>query len=131
MDYVVHHRFKSRALCGNVNIPYGTVVEDRNGVLCHGDKPLCVARSQNGKEHFARNDDGNGLERGKITHWIAFEALRTGAKHAEERRKLVCKEYERFLRPECDGIIFTDEFFHADIAELRDMQKKILSTIQS
>lgn len=125
MRYISHHRFKTRALCGAVNLPYGTEVECREGMLYHDGKPLCAARSQNGKEHFARNDDGHGRERGKLTHWIAFEALRAGAKHAEARRELVCREYARFLRPECDTILFTDEFFAADIETLREMKTRL------
>ena len=70
MDYICFNRFKQNALCGKVNIPYGTKLDEANKVISLCGNPICYTRSQNADEYFARNDDGKGLERGKLTSEI-------------------------------------------------------------
>lgn len=123
MNYIIHTRFKGISLCGLVNLPHGTRCDCSDGILYYADKPLCAVTSQNAKEHFARDDDGHGLERGQLTHWIAFKAL--VGPNMEKRRELVCTEYARFLRKDCDYILFNDRFFAADIEVLREMKKRL------
>ena len=67
MKYITHHRFKSKALCGEVlNLPYGTELTLKDDTLFTlGGKAVCCVTSENAKMYFARNDDKDGLERGK------------------------------------------------------------------
>ena len=68
--YVVTMRYKKLAQCGNVNLPYGTEcsVVDRH-ITC--DKgTICYVASQDAFDYFSQNDDGNGLERGRLTQTI-------------------------------------------------------------
>ena len=67
MDYICFNRFKQNALCGEVNIPYGTKLDEINNVIIYCGNPICYIKSQNAYDYFARNDDGKGLERGKLT----------------------------------------------------------------
>ena len=64
MKYVVHRRFKDKAICGEVNLPAMTMCEEANGYIFHGDKLLCVVTSENAHQFFARDDDGAGMLRG-------------------------------------------------------------------
>ena len=57
MKYVVHRRFKDKAICGEVNLPAMTMCEEANGYIFHGDKLLCVVTSENAHQFFARDDD--------------------------------------------------------------------------
>lgn len=66
MKYVVHRRFKDKAICGEVNLPAMTICEETNGYIFHGDKLLCVVTSENAHQFFARDDDGAGMLRGKL-----------------------------------------------------------------
>ena len=70
MKYVVHRRFKDKAICGEVNLPAMTVCEENGGYIFHGDKLLCVVTSENAHQFFARDDDGAGMLRGKLTQAI-------------------------------------------------------------
>ena len=74
MKYVVHRRFKDKAICGEVNLPAMTMCEEANGYIFHGDKLLCVVTSENAHQFFARDDDGAGMLRGKLTQAIQKDA---------------------------------------------------------
>ena len=86
MKYITHNRFKKLAACGEaVNIPYGTEMETAGDfIITTEGKPICYATSEAAKMHFARNDDGQGLERGKLTWAIAYsQRVRPGQRGAE------------------------------------------------
>ena len=72
MQYITIKRYKGNGIGDHFNLPYGTPIEEKGGVLYHDNKPICVARSLNGKQHFAINEDGQGLKRGELTHFIAY-----------------------------------------------------------
>ena len=55
MIYVCYKRFKGRAICGEVNIPYGEKLDEKSGTLYWRDKPVCMVTSENGWEHFHPN----------------------------------------------------------------------------
>lgn len=52
MDYITYKRFKGKSLSGEVNIPFGTVLQERYGFLYLGEKPVCCVTSENGWNHF-------------------------------------------------------------------------------
>lgn len=71
MQYITIKCYKRQAIGGYLNLPYGTPVEKHDdGLLYYDNKPICVGRSYASHEYFARNDDGNGKERGKLSHEI-------------------------------------------------------------
>ena len=71
MQYITIKRFKRRGIGGQFNIPYGTPLElHDDGKLYYKDLPVCVAKSAASHEHFARDNDGDGRERGKLSHAI-------------------------------------------------------------
>ena len=57
MDYITYKRFKGKSISGEVNIPYGTILQERGGFLYLGEKPICCVTSENGWEHFRPNTD--------------------------------------------------------------------------
>lgn len=70
MQYITIKRYKRNGIGGYFNLPWNTPVEERNGMLYHDNRPICVARSFSSHEHFAIDDDGQGQERGKLSHGI-------------------------------------------------------------
>jgi ABC-type Na+ transport system ATPase subunit NatA len=72
MQYITTKRYKGNGIGNHFNLPYATPIEEKDGVLYHDNKPICVARSLNGKKHFASNEDGQGLKRGELTYFIAY-----------------------------------------------------------
>lgn len=56
MEYITYRRFQGRGLGGRMNLAYGTLVEERGGVLFTQDgRPICAVASENGWSHFRPN----------------------------------------------------------------------------
>ena len=70
MKYIVHRRFKKEVICGNVNIPAMTEVESVDGCIIYNGKIVCFDTSEDAHQFFARNDDGSGMLRGRLTQSI-------------------------------------------------------------
>lgn len=128
MRYVVHHRFKGLGACGKqMNIPYGTVLKLKDGFISTEDgRLICTPVSENAHRHFSRDDDGNGLERGRITYAVAFKARNNGrgARFTDREREILSTKWAQFLRP-LDVILFNHYFFEAQIDELRKLAKDL------
>lgn len=110
-------------------MPYGTVCELNGELIYKERKPLVVATSENAHQYFARNDDGRGLERGKLTQQIILELrIRKG-----ETKEDWCKRWEpiwndpslyRFKMAEhADHWLWNHAFFNAEIEELKYILK--------
>jgi hypothetical protein len=121
MDYIVTKRAKFNSISGPVNLPFGTAIQEEDGVLYFEGNPLCVSSSQNAYDHFARNDDGFGLERGKLTAHIIKTLSKRDKKHQERWDKvwddILCQKYKR---PEhADYWLWSHLFYNAPIEDLR------------
>jgi len=137
MEYIVHHRFKLEAACGEkLNLPYGTKISEEDGWLTTDDgKLICYSGSENAKQYFANNCDGNGLERGKLTYAIAYGKRKNmpvmsngepyGFRFTEDERKMLERDYSHWLRQDVDTILFNDNFFNAGVDELQKLVDKL------
>lgn len=129
MQYVIHRRFRAQAICVPVNLPYGTLCESNGNMIFWQGKPICLTTSQNAKEYFAVNDDGYGLERGAITHRIAFEQFGLREQHSPDYRERWAfvwanESLRQYKRADMDDYwLWNDAFFHAPIEELRRVGK--------
>ncbi len=129
MTYITHHRFKELALCGSqLNLPYGTELQTAGPILLTQDgKAVCYNTSENAKLHFARNDDGRGLERGALTYAIAYssrERVSAGGRKqrfTDEEIQLLLRDWKHFLRQDADAILFNEDFFAAKVDELQKL----------
>ncbi len=127
MNYVVHKRFKGKAFCGDVNIPAATLLENIDGIIAYENKPLCFDRSENAHQFFARNDDGNGMLRGRLTQAIQKQLAKRD-KHYQERWDKVwddpaCQPYKRTDFK--DYWLWNHEFFNAEIDVLRHIARLV------
>ena len=120
MEYVVHKRFKTKAICGNVNIPAKTTCAERGGVIYYGEKPLCVISSDNAYKYFARNDDGRGLERGRLTRAITSTLEKRDEQYQERWDRVwndpACRQFKR--KNDDDYWLWNLAFFNAEIFSL-------------
>lgn len=129
MDYICFNRFKQNALCGKVNIPYGTKLDETNNIISYSGNPICYTKSQNAYDYFARNDDGKGLERGKLTaEIIKLLNNRKDGKYQDRWDRiwgdLSLLKYKRPEHP--DYWLWNFDFFNASIEELDRIKSMIL-----
>ena len=99
MEYIIFKDFIANAICGEVNLPKGTICTEKNGMLYHKEKPLCLKASQRAFDYFARNHDGKGLIRGELIFTIK-DTLAINDEHHYERwyrvwNSPICKQFNR------------------------------------
>ena len=127
MKYIVHKRFHSTAICGEVNIPAMTECESNGVFITLDGKPLCCTTCENAHQFFAINDDGNGMERGKLTQEIQKTLAKNDAQHQERWDKVwddpICRPYKRSDYD--DYWLWNHEFFNADINDLRHIARLV------
>lgn len=120
MKYIVHKRFDDKAICGDVNIPAMTDCSEQNGIIYCNGKPICYTLSQNARQYFARNDDGNGLKRGRLTQSIQKMLAKRDDKYQTRWDKiwddLRCQKYKR--KEYKDYWLWNHDFFNAEIDDL-------------
>ena len=125
---IVFRRFKELGICGDVNIPYGTELIIDNGFVTFPDgRKITKVHSQNYIQHFALNDDGQGLLRGKLTYAIAFSPRERKHKNgyvfrfSEDENDMIRREWGKYLMPYDDTILFNDNFYDAPIEDLKKL----------
>ena len=124
MEYIVHKRLKENVICGDVNLKRGTVLFPNGQFICYEGKPVCAKTSEIAHKYIARNDDGKGLERGKLTNLLAYSSEnKYGSRFNDSQRSILVNKYSRFLKEECDYILFNQKFFDASIEELEEIKK--------
>lgn len=119
--YITRKRAKFNSACGPVNIPYGTPLEVEGDFLCLDGKPLCYPESQTALDFFSQNDDGNGLQRGKLVGAILSRLDKRDKDHQSRWDKIwadaLCKKYKRPDHEE--RWIWNPGFFNAPVMDLR------------
>ena len=127
IPYIVRRRARFLSICGPVNLPYGTEVSSDGAFLTVNGEKLCSITSQNAYDFFSRNDDGHGLERGKLVHDIRRTLERRDAKHQARWDKLWADEVANRLRRKDspDFWIWSFDFYNADIPDLKHIANLI------
>ena len=125
MEYIVHHRLKGISICGAVNLPYGTQLQSRGKFLLCDKGTVCAIDSEQGHKYIARNDDGMGLRRGKLTYQISYSQIGKGQRFSPAQISILTTKYSRFLRDDCDFILFNNRFYAAEIDDLEQIAKDL------
>lgn len=127
IPYIVRRRAQFLSICGPVNLPYGTEVSSDGAFLTVNGEKLCSITSQNAYDFFSRNDDGHGLERGKLVHDIRSTLERRDAKHQARWDKLWADAGANRLRraDHKDFWVWNHNFYNADISELKNIANLI------
>ena len=121
IPYIVSRRARFLSICGPVNLPYGTEVSSDGAFLTVNGEKLCSITSQNAYDYFSRDDDGMGLERGKLVQDIRRTLERRDAKHQARWDKLWADAGANRLRraDHKDFWVWNHDFYNADVNELR------------
>lgn len=127
VQYIAARRARFNAIGGPVNIPYGTTVEAVDGFLERDGLRLCAATAESAHKYFARNDDGNGLERGQLTASIIARLSerdpkdKEGKIHQSRWDKLWADPMAcRYRRADhADFWVWSHDFFEAPVEDLR------------
>lgn len=121
MKYIVHKRFKDKAICGVVNIPAMTELDCVDGVISYNGNVLCFDTSENANQFFARNDDGNGMLRGRLTQAIQKRLAKRDKQYQERWDKVwddpACQPYRRAEHD--THWLWNHDFFNAEVDVLR------------
>lgn len=127
MKYIVHRRFKAKTICGNVNLPAMTECECDGTVISIGRNIICAAKSQSSHQHFAINEDGMGMERGRLTQAIQKALAKRDESHQARWDKVwadpICQPYKRSDYE--DYWLWNHDFFNADIDVLKHIAKLV------
>ena len=123
--YIAHRRARFDSISGQVNIPYGAVLEVRDGFLYWQGKQLCTTTCQNAFDFFSQDDDGQGRERGALVTAI-LTRLRPKNKqnNCQARWDKVWENSlcQRYRRPEHEyHWIWSYDFFNAPICDLQQI----------
>ncbi len=123
MKYVAHHRYKGLDAGGKlVNIRCGTEFETVGDFIATPEgRGICFASSEVAHQYFAVNDDGRGLERGALTHAIAYSRRNSGNgfRFSDSEIEMLERSWGHWLRRDADTIIFNEDFFAAQPEGLR------------
>ena len=121
MNYITIKRARFYSLSGNLNIPYGTKIDCENGLLIIDDAPICRAESENAHQYFAVNDDGNGLERGRLTQEIQTILAKRDDNYQKRWDKIWGNlGFHKYKRSDHkDYWLWNHDFFNAPIKDLQ------------
>lgn len=134
MNYITHHRCREKSMLGKeLNIPFGTpLIMDSNIIKTSSGEALCYSTSENAHKYFARNDDGQGLRRGALTYAIAYSQRERKSDDGMRRQRFtdaeietICKDWEKYLVPDIDVVLFNHNFFNAEVDDLEKMAKAL------
>lgn len=128
MKYITHQRFKKPCLRGSVNIPALTICETVENIIVYNGKPVCFTTSEDAYQYFARNDDGQGLRRGKLTRAIQKKLENRSDPLYQTRwdaiwNDLICQKYKR--TDHSDHWLWNHDFFNAPIEDLQYIARLI------
>lgn len=119
---ITFREFNGLAICGEVNIPAGTKLKNSGEFIAFEDGRLVTRRySDNYCKHFTRNDDGHGLERGRLTYAIAYSPRNNGdgCRLSEDEIEMIRRDWGKYLMPYNDTVLFNNDFYDAPIEDLR------------
>lgn len=119
--YITIKRMRGMGINKTVNIPCGTVLQADDEFIYYEGNPVCAIHSQRALDHFACDDDGYGLVRGRLTTEIIRRLTRRDQAHEDRWNKIwadpLCGKYRR---PDySDYWLWDHSFFAAPICDLR------------
>ena len=118
--YIARKRARFKGLSGQVNIPYGSLLESRGGFLFYKNARLCTVTSQNAY-------DGRGLERGGLVDAIKTRLeKRDGSYQARWDKVWAAPVCQRYRRPNHeDHWLWNHDFYNAPVEDLQSIARLV------
>lgn len=123
-QYIVTKRYKKRAFCGELNLPFGTKCFVKDKAICCDKGVICYVASQDAFDFFTQNDDGCAELRRNLINSI-FDSLMRSNQSIESYNMKWDKIWNdstclRYKREEYDDDwLWNYDFYNADIDALR------------
>ena len=129
-QYVVTKRFKGRAICGDLNLPFGTECFAKNEILYCDKGAICSVKSQNSYVYFTWNGDGCGEKRRKLIDSVVrnLDRGKQSKESYDEKWEMVWKDDTclKYKRTDCnDRWLWSYAFYHAEISDLLYIERLI------
>lgn len=121
-QYITRKRAKFYSIGDRqVNIPYGTSLEARDGAILYKGVPLCGTRSENAHRYFSQNDDGIGRERGELVEYIIYTLAKRDKDYQARWDRLWKDERANLYRNAeyRDFWLWGQEFYDAPVDDLK------------
>lgn len=134
MEYICHRPYNKKGASGKFyNLKPGARFDTIGKFIAYRNAAICTTTSEDAYRYFARNDDGQGMKRGKLTYEIAFSERKPneedGYRFTPKEREILSTDYARFIRQDSDMIIFNSDFFNAEISELEEIREKVIKDV--
>ena len=120
--YVTRKRARFKSILGiDVNIPWGAVLHEQDGLLFFNGAPVCTTTSQDAYDFFSQDNDGQGKARGRLVGAIMARMERRDGGYQTRWDKVwedrLCQKYRR---PEHeDWWLWNHAFFNAPVEDLQ------------
>ena len=129
-QYIVTKRIKKKVICGDINLPFGTVCFGKDKAICCDKGVICGVASQNAFDYFTQNDDGCAVLRRKLIDSI-FDALNRSKQGVESYNEKwdkvwndsICLKYKR--EEYDDHWLWNFDFYNAEIDVLQYIAKLV------
>ena len=122
MEYITHLRFKGKDLTGkSILITRGKKLIRKDNYLYFENRPICHFHSECARQHFAINEDKQGLLRGDLIEKIAY----SNNMNEYQFNLLRSDKWNKFINLEHEVIIFKDNFFVTEIDELKQLYNEL------
>lgn len=128
--YIVTKRFKGKAICGDLNLPFGTKCFSENGMIYCKNGAICYVASQNAFDFFTQNDDDCAELRRKLIDSI-FDSLNISKQSIESYNTKWDKVWNdstclKYKREEYDDHwLWNYNFYNAEIDVLQHIAKLV------
>lgn len=132
MKYVCSKRMKTKSISGDVNFPVGTTFTCNGGVISHNGKTICYDHSQNAYDYLSCDDDGRGIERGKLVRDIMGRlAKRDDNYQARWNQIWMDKSLYKYKKPAFEDFWLWDyPFYNAPIEELKYILARVKGEVE-
>ena len=128
--YIARKRARIKGFNGPVNIPWGAVLKERDGLLFWNGAAVCGVKSQNAFDYFSQDNDGQGQLRGKIVGAIKTTLEKRDAGYQTRWNKVwEDPRCQRYKRPEHeDWWVWNFDFYNGPISDLQHIAELVGAT---
>lgn len=122
---IVFRDYDKKALCGEVvHLKKGDklisrIFEGREYVCLPDNRLIAAVYSQDYVDHFNRNYDGNGIERGELAYKLSNQIF------TNKQKTILIQKWSKYLMPYSDVLLFNNRLYEAPLDILKSINDDI------